>query len=184
MSALYFGLFYYSEQTRVALPLLNVRAEASIKELAAQVKLTQTYGNDADYPIEAIYSFPIPVRAAVCSFVMIKQDGTRVVGRVQEKEKARQTYNTAVVRGQKAALMEQQHPDGESRMSLFHSPLTSVVQFSKLQRETSPPKSKSRSSWYTPQSLLKMKTTIPSASISLLTSALAMAEFPDPLPPL
>ncbi|KAJ7482205.1 von Willebrand factor type A domain-containing protein, partial [Mycena galericulata] len=111
MSPLFFGLYYYSQQTRVTLPLLNVRAEASIKELAAQVKLTQTYGNDADFPMEATYSFPIPVRAAVCSFVMIKQDGTRVVGRVQEKEEARQTYKTAIGRGQQASLMEQQHPD-------------------------------------------------------------------------
>ncbi|KAJ7737877.1 von Willebrand factor type A domain-containing protein, partial [Mycena maculata] len=106
-----FGLFYYSDRVKVSLPLLNVVAEASIKELAAQVKLTQTYGNDAAHPIEATYSFPIPVRAAVCSFVMIKQDGTRVVGRVREREEARKTYNAAVVRGHQASLMEQQHPD-------------------------------------------------------------------------
>ncbi|KAJ7487233.1 vault protein inter-alpha-trypsin domain-containing protein, partial [Mycena galericulata] len=111
MSPLIFGLHYYSDRTRVALLLLNVRAEASLKELAAQVKITQTYGNDTAYPIEATYSFPIPVRAVVCSFAMIKQDGTRVVGRVQEKEEARQTYESAVVSGQQASLMEQQHPD-------------------------------------------------------------------------
>ncbi|KAJ7079774.1 von Willebrand factor type A domain-containing protein [Mycena belliarum] len=106
-----FGLYYYYQDRVVSLPLLNVRAEAGIKELAAQVKLTQTYGNDASFPIEAKYSFPIPARAAVCSFVMIKQDGTRVVGYVQEKEEARETYNTAVAQGQQASLMEQQTPD-------------------------------------------------------------------------
>jgi hypothetical protein len=84
-----FGLYYYEHQV-VSLPLLGVRAEATIKELAAQVKLTQTYGNDATFPIEAKYSFPIPVRASVCSFVMIKQDGTRVVGSVLEKREARE----------------------------------------------------------------------------------------------
>ncbi|KAJ7737875.1 von Willebrand factor type A domain-containing protein [Mycena maculata] len=42
---------------------------------------------------------------------MIKQDGTRVVGRVEEKEEAREIYNAAVERGQQASLMEQQHPD-------------------------------------------------------------------------
>ncbi|KAJ7735611.1 vault protein inter-alpha-trypsin domain-containing protein [Mycena maculata] len=88
-----------------------LRLEASIKELAAQVKLTQTYGNDAALPIAATYSFPIPVRAVVCSFVMIKQGGTRVVGRVQEKEEARKTYDAAIVQGQQVSLMEQQHPD-------------------------------------------------------------------------
>jgi hypothetical protein len=108
-----FGLYYYVERRLVSLPLLHVSAEASIKELAAQVKLTQTYGNDASFPIEAVYAFPVPARAAVCSFVMIKQDGTRVIGQVQEKEEARETYNTAVAEGRQASLMEQQTPDGE-----------------------------------------------------------------------
>ncbi|KAJ7279005.1 vault protein inter-alpha-trypsin domain-containing protein [Mycena rebaudengoi] len=106
-----FGLFYYYERQRISLPLLNVRAEASIKELAAQVKLTQTYGNDAAFPIEATYLFPIPARAAVCGFVMIKQDGTKVVGCVQEKQDARKTYDAAVAQGKQASLMEQQTPD-------------------------------------------------------------------------
>ncbi|KAJ7482227.1 von Willebrand factor type A domain-containing protein [Mycena galericulata] len=106
-----YGLYYYYQSQVVSLPLLNVNAEASIKELAAQVKLTQTYSNDATFPIEARYSFPIPARAAVCGFVMIKQDGTRVVGTVLEKQEARETYNAAVAQGQQASLMEQQTPD-------------------------------------------------------------------------
>ncbi|KAJ7058071.1 von Willebrand factor type A domain-containing protein [Mycena amicta] len=106
-----FGLCYYHEHRFVSLPLLNVHADASIKELAAQVKLTQTYSNDAAFAIEATYMFPIPARAAVCSFVMIKQDGTRVVGIVQEKQEARETYNAAVAAGQQASLLEQQTPD-------------------------------------------------------------------------
>ncbi|KAK7055093.1 von Willebrand factor type A domain-containing protein [Favolaschia claudopus] len=106
-----YGLYHYVEQRPVVLPLLNVSAEASIKELAAQVKLNQAFGNDANFPIEAVYAFPIPARAVVTSFVMIKQDGTRVVGKVQEKEEARKTYDSAVAKGKQASLMEQQHPD-------------------------------------------------------------------------
>lgn len=109
---LMYGLYYSYQQRVVFLPLLEVRAEASIKELAAQVKLTQTYGNDASFLVGAKYSFPIPARAAVCSFAMIKQDGTRVVGSVQEKLEARKTYDTAVSQGQQASLVEQQTPDG------------------------------------------------------------------------
>ncbi|KAJ6542707.1 von Willebrand factor type A domain-containing protein [Mycena capillaripes] len=107
------GLYYYALDSRslVSLPLLNVCVAASIKELAAQVKLTHTYGNDADFAIEAFYSFPIPARAVVCSFVMIKQDGTRVVGRVEEKVEARETYEVAVSEGKQAALMEQETSD-------------------------------------------------------------------------
>jgi hypothetical protein len=70
------------------------------------------YGNDANFPIEAVYAFPVPARAAVCGFVMIKHDGTPVVGLVQEKQKARETYHTAIAEGRQASLMEQQTPDG------------------------------------------------------------------------
>ncbi|KAJ7682878.1 von Willebrand factor type A domain-containing protein [Mycena rosella] len=42
---------------------------------------------------------------------MIKQDGTRVIGSVLEKQEARETYNTAIAQGQQASLMEQQTPD-------------------------------------------------------------------------
>ncbi|KAF7331152.1 hypothetical protein MSAN_02433800 [Mycena sanguinolenta] len=103
-----YGLHYRHKKP---VPLLRVHAEATIKELAAQVKLTQTYNNDSWFSIEATYTFPIPARATVCSFVMIKQDGTRVVGSVAEKQDARETYMTAVARGQQASLMEQHSPD-------------------------------------------------------------------------
>ncbi|KAJ6476337.1 von Willebrand factor type A domain-containing protein [Mycena sanguinolenta] len=106
-----YGLYYVYQHQFVSLPLLGVCAEASIKELATQVKLTQTYGNDAGVPIEAKYTFPIPARASVCSFVMVKQDGTRVVGSVLEKQEARETYDTAVAQGKQASLAEQQTPD-------------------------------------------------------------------------
>ncbi|KAJ6526593.1 von Willebrand factor type A domain-containing protein [Mycena vulgaris] len=111
MSNIPWGLLYSYDNCVVPLPLLHVRASASIKDLAAQVKLTHTYANGADVAIEATYSFPIPARAAVCSFVMIKQDGTRVVGHVREKAEARGIYEAAVVQGQQAALVEQQTPD-------------------------------------------------------------------------
>ncbi|KAJ7729332.1 vault protein inter-alpha-trypsin domain-containing protein [Mycena metata] len=106
-----FGLYYTHQTQVISLPLLAVRAKASIKELSAQVKLTQTYANDASFPIEAKYSFPIPARAAVYGFTMVKQDGTRVVGSVLEKHEARKTYTTAVEKGQQASLVEQHSPD-------------------------------------------------------------------------
>ncbi|KAJ7875360.1 vault protein inter-alpha-trypsin domain-containing protein [Mycena olivaceomarginata] len=105
------GLCYSSQDRTIALPLLHVKAVANLKELAAQVKITQTYFNDTDEALEAVYLFPIPARAAVCSFVMIKQDETRVLGHVREKEEAKQIYNSAIAQGMLAALMEQRTPD-------------------------------------------------------------------------
>ncbi|KAJ7778536.1 von Willebrand factor type A domain-containing protein [Mycena metata] len=102
---------YSSSLGHHTLPLLRVHVVANIKELGAQVKLTQTYSNDTEAALQAAYSFPIPSRAAVCSFVMVKQDGTRVIGHVEEKREAREMYDSAVVQGVQAALLEQQTPD-------------------------------------------------------------------------
>ncbi len=107
-----FGLGYFYEQKFIALPLRHARANVTIKEIGAQVKLMQTFVNDWMIPIEAVYVFPVPSRAAVSGFVMIKQDGTRVVGVVQEKTEAKATYDAAITQGQTASLMRQETPDG------------------------------------------------------------------------
>ncbi|KAJ6476258.1 von Willebrand factor type A domain-containing protein [Mycena sanguinolenta] len=104
------GLFYSFENRTFSLPLLDVHAAVNIKDLAAEVKLTHTYYNDT-ISLEATYSFPIPARASVCRFVMIKEDGTRVVGYIKEKGEAREIYGSAMAQGKPTALMEQQTPD-------------------------------------------------------------------------
>ncbi|KAJ6482915.1 von Willebrand factor type A domain-containing protein, partial [Mycena vitilis] len=112
MSHTLWGLYYSSGNNYpISFPLLCLTADASVKELAAQVKITQTYFNDTEVVLEAAYSFPIPARAAVCSCIMIKQDGTRVVGFVLERQEARETYEAAVAAGKQAALVVQQTPD-------------------------------------------------------------------------
>ncbi|KAF7373315.1 hypothetical protein MSAN_00541000 [Mycena sanguinolenta] len=87
-----FGL-YYTKHQPVSLPLLNVNAEANIKELAAQVKLTQTYGNDAGFPVEAV------------------RTEQELLDTFRKRRRPGETYNTAVTQGRQAALMEQQTPD-------------------------------------------------------------------------
>ncbi|GAA5971822.1 hypothetical protein JCM11641_001528 [Rhodosporidiobolus odoratus] len=93
------------------LPLVQVTANASIVDLSVQVQLSQVYHNDSNTTVEASYVFPVPDRAAVCGFVMVKQDGTRVIGVVDEKQEARKTYDEAVKAGKLASLAEQATPD-------------------------------------------------------------------------
>jgi Ca-activated chloride channel family protein len=60
--------------------------------------------------VEGIYVFPLPEKAAVDHLWM--RIGERVVeGRVQEKEEARRSYDSARREGRKAALVEQQRPN-------------------------------------------------------------------------
>ncbi|GAA6004951.1 hypothetical protein JCM10207_008461 [Rhodosporidiobolus poonsookiae] len=102
-----FGLVCYHDQQAVSLALQRVTANATIVDTAAQVRLEQVYTNDSTDTADAAYLFPVPARSAVCAFAMVKQDGTRIVGVVDEKEKAKQTYDEAVAAGKLASLAEQ-----------------------------------------------------------------------------
>ncbi|KAF7320938.1 hypothetical protein HMN09_00180500 [Mycena chlorophos] len=107
------GLYYFPVgRGLVSIPLLSVSVAATIKDLTAQVKITQTFAHEYE-PAEAVdatYSLPIPARAAVCSFVL-KQEDRKVVGHVEGKKEAKEKYDEAVSQGKTAALLEQTTPD-------------------------------------------------------------------------
>lgn len=130
------GLFYYSEtQGQLSLPLVKVNVQASIKDLSASIQLEQHFHNETRQSLECAYTFPVPARAVVHSFTLVKQDGSRVVGIVQEKAQARETYETAVSEGKVASLLEQDTPDGEYVSSALHS--LSLTQIFHLQSSAS-----------------------------------------------
>ncbi|GAA5851863.1 hypothetical protein JCM9279_001914 [Rhodotorula babjevae] len=94
-----------------SLPLVRVVVEASPVDVSAQVVVRQLYKNDGTLRTDCSYQFPVPARAAVTAFALVKEDGSRVVGVVQEKEEARITYDEAVKEGKLSSLMEQASPD-------------------------------------------------------------------------
>lgn len=112
---------YYQDETRgqLSLPLVKVDVRCSIKDITASVHLEQHFLNETRQTIQAAYTFPIPARAVVHAFTLIKQDGTRVVGIVQEKAQARETFDTAVSEGKMASLVQQDTPDGMSSSLLL-----------------------------------------------------------------
>jgi Ca-activated chloride channel homolog len=92
------------------LPLKSTRADVSISGVIADVKVTQVYRNDGASTIEAIYIFPLSTRAAVHAMRMTV--GRRVIEAViDERAKARRTYEKARGDGRTASLMEQERPN-------------------------------------------------------------------------
>ena len=73
--------------------------------------MLQQYHNTSSRSIEARYVFPLDDRAAVCGFEAFIQ-GRHIVGKVQEKARARREYREAVARGDGAYLMEEETPVG------------------------------------------------------------------------
>ena len=91
-------------------PLKHTEVEAHIIGFVARVGVRQVFHNPLDEPIEAVYQFPLPENAAVDDMVMVI-GARRIVGVIQSREEARQTYQTARAQGHVAGLLEQERPN-------------------------------------------------------------------------
>lgn len=92
---------------RVALQ--DVAVSAVLRDLLAEVTLTQTYRNDEAVNIEAVYTFPLPVDAVLLDLDVTI--GERVLrGVVVEKCKAEARYEDAIEAGDAAVMLEATEP--------------------------------------------------------------------------
>jgi len=100
-----------SESTDVEqFPLLSAKSDVNIVGVIADVSVTQTYKNDGQNAIEAIYVFPGSTRSAVYGMKMIV--GERVIeAKIKEKQAAKQEYQEAKKEGKTASLLEQERPN-------------------------------------------------------------------------
>ncbi len=92
------------------LPLKKTSAEVTISGVIADVTVRQTYCNEGENVLEAIYVFPGSTRAAV--YAMSMKIGERTLYAViMEKEEARETYEEAKEEGKTTSLLEQDRPN-------------------------------------------------------------------------
>lgn len=91
-------------------PLQSTRAEVKISGVIANVEVRQVYQNRGKETIEAIYVFPGSTRAAVHGLTLKIEDRT-VEAEIQERGKAKKTYEKAKSEGKTASLLEQQRPN-------------------------------------------------------------------------
>lgn len=92
------------------LPLVGLDAAVRITGLVSTTALTQVFRNAHDVPLEATYIFPLPDRAAVTAMAMTA-DGRVVQAELKERGQARQEYDQAIERGQRASIAEEERPD-------------------------------------------------------------------------
>lgn len=97
------------------IPLKRVRLSGSITHPnVARLVLRQEFANDAEYPVTALYKFPLDEGAAVCGFEaeITADNKTRTVkGTVKERVKAAQEYKEATEKGHGAFLLESEKDD-------------------------------------------------------------------------
>lgn len=94
----------------ISCPLKHTDIKAEISGPLAKVVLRQDFVNESNETIEAVYNFPLPVRAAVNAYEIHVND--RIVkGKIARREDAQKAYDEARRRGQTAALLNQQRPN-------------------------------------------------------------------------
>ncbi len=93
-----------------ALPLKETSAKVNIAGTIADVVVTQVYENTGKETLEAVYIFPASTRAAVYAMKMKVGEKT-LIAKIEERQKARETYENAKQEGKTASLLEQQNPN-------------------------------------------------------------------------
>ncbi|HEX4936313.1 MAG TPA: VIT and VWA domain-containing protein, partial [Gemmatimonadaceae bacterium] len=92
---------------RVALQDVEVRA--TLRDLLCEVRATQAYRNVEARPIEAVYTFPLPLDAVLLD-VHVTLGRRELAGVVVEKREAERRYEEAVAEGDGAVMLEQAEP--------------------------------------------------------------------------
>jgi len=90
------------------LPKLEIRShqvDVIIEDGFATTSVEQIFHNPHGQDLEALYSFPVPDKAAVGEFIFWI-DGKPVIGEVLEKEQAKDIYNQEKQAGRQSALTE------------------------------------------------------------------------------
>ena len=90
--------------------LLDTRFDVQVSGPVVRVKVEQRFRNTLQGFAEGVYAFPLSERSAVHGMQM--QIGERrIVGRIEEKARARQIFERARAHGQATALVEQRRPN-------------------------------------------------------------------------
>ena len=88
-------------------PTVPISFQVAITGLIARTTVTHKLHNPSDSTVEAIYVYPLPAGAMVDG-LRIEAGGRQIVGEIQEKRKAIETYQRAKARGQRSGLVEQE----------------------------------------------------------------------------
>jgi Ca-activated chloride channel homolog len=100
----------YMKGTDVKVPLKGVQIDVAVKDVASHSAVTQVFENTQPNALEAVYCFPIEEGAAVNGFE-IETGGRSIKGIVEEREKAFETYDTAIEAGDASYLLDREAGD-------------------------------------------------------------------------
>lgn len=94
----------------ISFPTLRVDISANVQGDLASVTVIQTFANPTGSPLNATYLFPLNKNGAVTAMQMHVGDEI-VQAKIEKREEARETFETAKRSGKAAALLEQHRPN-------------------------------------------------------------------------
>lgn len=118
-TALAAGLMTPANSNLPALEIKEHHVTVVIEDGYAVTSIEQIFSNNNAVDLEAIYSFPIPEKAAVSEFTYWI-DGQPITGEVLEKQQAKTIYQEEKQAGREAAITEQ---DGHKTFDISVSPV-------------------------------------------------------------
>lgn len=83
----------------------SVEMQASVRDQAAQVQISQVFENTSSQTIEASLYFPLPTNATISGLTLLV-DGKELPGKLLPKDEARRIYEETVRRQRDPALLE------------------------------------------------------------------------------
>ena len=89
--------------------LSDVSVSAVLRDLLSEVTVSQTYRNDEQVNIEAVYTFPLPLDAVLLD-LQVEISGRVLKGVVVEKKAAEEQYEDAVAAGDAAVMLQAIQP--------------------------------------------------------------------------
>jgi Ca-activated chloride channel family protein len=99
------GLLVPTDPSLPPLRLVNHRVDVKIAERGATTHVDMTFDNPTPRPLEATFLFPLP-KGAVVDELALWMNGRREVGKVMERQQARQIYESIVRRSRDPGLVE------------------------------------------------------------------------------
>lgn len=98
------------ERGYVPAPTVATKVRIGVTGLIGRTRVAQTFRNPSSEWVEGVYVFPLPERSAVDTLRMVV--GERIIeGQIQERQKARRTYEQAKAAGKRTSLLEQERPN-------------------------------------------------------------------------
>ncbi len=107
MTAIVAAVLEPKGEARVALE--SVEVEARLQGLLSEVEISHSYRNLEHQPIEAVYTFPLPLDGVLLG-LSLELNGRTLTGVVQARPSAAARYEQAVDEGDSAVLLEQVQP--------------------------------------------------------------------------